>query len=322
MNIAVIDDFGKKNHKYFSFESQKEFDLNFEHNRDDNISHGERVVRTFYKYNKSNVTIQIICVRSMGLKECFQCLLGMNIDMILLCFTIKDKSIYNQITEWIDLLVSKGAIIICSCSNNIKGEDFGFPANHPAVLGVIQGVFLVADHFYFDSKGYDKYLIYADAAPEFIKVSANRYCIFGGTSKAVPKFAAGFVNALERGKVDKSNIVDYLSEYSCIKDDVLFKQCKTGKLWDVQKTEVNTLMKIVNVLDKYLTEPIDTVIFRDVSINDIWVTEEIFAEILIDLFKLFDLQVKIEDLHFCEFMSVHSLARFIEKQGVHIKNEL
>lgn len=320
MNIVVMDDFGEENENYYFFESQREFDLHFEHNRDDNISHGERVVRTFYKYNKSNVTIHIISVRAMGIIESFQCLLNMNFDMLLLCFTIKDKSIYNQIAEWIDLFVSKRAIVICSCSNNTKGEGFGFPANHPAVLGVAQGAFLAADQFYFDNNDKDskgKCYIHADASPEFIKILENQYCIFGGTSKAVPKFAVGLVNALELGKADKRNIADYLRNYSSFKDDILFKQCKEGKIWDVEKTEVKTLMKIVNVLNEYLTEPINAIEFKDVSINDIWIAEDNFAEILINLFERFDLQVQIEDLHFCEFMSVHSLARFIEKQGVH-----
>ncbi len=324
MNIVVIDDFGEKNKNFYSFESQREFDLHFEDIRDDKISHGERVVRTFYKYNKSKVMIQIICVRTMGIVKCFQCLLDLDIDMVLLCFTIKDRSIYLKITDLIDLLIDKGAIFICSCSNNAKGKDFGFPANHPAVLGVVQGAFLVADQFYFDNNDKDskgKCYIHADASPEFIKISANRYCIFGGTSKAAPKFAAGLANALEWGNADRSNITDYLRNYSCFENDILFKQCKEGKIWDVGKTKVKTLMKIVNVLNEYLIEPIDTIKFKDISINDIWVTEETFAKILIDLFECFDLQLQIEDLHFCEFMSVHSLARFIEKQGVHNKYE-
>lgn len=177
--------------------------------------HGTLVVNTIYKYINENLHIDVynICNSIKGNSDVLIAALedliyDNDVKIILICAVINRIDV-EPIEKLLKRLYEKGKIIIVSSSN--KGVH-SYPAISKYVIGVGRGAFLGKNEFSIDYQS--EIQITGDVMPEFIKLNNNRYRIFSGTSKAVPKVLGYILEAYSHGAGKLNEILDYISVYA------------------------------------------------------------------------------------------------------------
>lgn len=195
--VHVIDKVGLK---------KKDIKLNY---------HGTLVVNTIYKYINENLHIDVynICNSIKGNSDVLIAALedliyDNDVKIILICAVINRIDV-EPIEKLLKRLYEKGKIIIVSSSN--KGFH-SYPAISKYVIGVGRGAFLGKNEFCIDYKS--EIQIIGDVMPEFIKLNNNRYRIFSGTSKAVPKVLEYIMEAYNHGAYKLEEILKYMDTYA------------------------------------------------------------------------------------------------------------
>ena len=171
-------------------------------NHDNKSLHSTLVINTLVKYTGSSLIEKIYLYNVFGrenkgsgiatISALEDIIIKNEVDFLIMAMTLTNKERYEYIENLCKRITSSGITMIAADSNRFT-EEKRYPFSFDCVYGISQGAFVKKPFFCVDDM--ETKHISGDAAPEFICYGKNNYCLFGGTSKAVPKFLASIINA-------------------------------------------------------------------------------------------------------------------------------
>ena len=135
------------------------------------------------------------------------------IAVVMMSLTLTELSRMETVHELCSEISRSGTLMIAAGHNRPVENTIYFPAYFDEVIGVLSGSFRKTPFFRCTDK---KSMVYGDASPEFIRIPDDRYILFGGTSKAVPKLAAHILNTSQSERFDIDHIYPELKKQSAI----------------------------------------------------------------------------------------------------------
>lgn len=232
-----------------------------------------------------------------------------DIDFLVMAMTLSNAERYDYIENLCKRITSLG-IMIFAADSNIASEDIYYPFSFDCVYGISQASFFKEP--YYCIKNILKKHILGDATPEFISCRNNNYILFGGTSKAVPKFLAFIINSFSSKKVVKNeNIVELIEKSSLSEEDNCIDKLKGHIFEDTDNRSV------YDDLCEFITEmPLDLREYG--AITPSFRLEKLRSYNLVVflnyIFERFSLKVKLENLKYNDFITLSDLCCYIERQ--------
>ena len=232
-----------------------------------------------------------------------------DVNFLLMSVTLTNKERYEQTKKLCQRIYSSGITIIAADSNR-PTEDICYPFSFDCVYGISQGAFSEKPFFCIDDAGTKH--ISGDASPEFICCGENNYCLFGGTSKAVPKFLAVLINAFaEENDTSCERIAEWIKDNALSEMDNTIRQIKENSFTPIYKKEVyDTLCSHISDyptdLSKYgkLTP---SFVLTQLDSNELYA-------FLVYILKKFSINTRPDDMRYTDFSSAGSLCAYIGGQ--------
>lgn len=315
--IAVIDTALNTENLLENMHSKIEIKDYFYH--DSKPLHSTLVINTLIKYMDSNLIEKIFlynvfCGENKGsgiatILALEDIIIKSDVDFMIMAITLNNKERYEYIENLCKKITSLGITIIAADSNRFT-EKKCYPFSFDCVYGISQGAFVKKPFFCVDDMKIKHIL--GDAAPEFICYGKNNYCLFGGTSKAVPKFLASIINAFSgKNDIGSKKIKEWVKANSLSSEDNTIRQIKENNYHVVYQQE------IYDILCKYISEcPIDMSKHGELtpSFHMGQLGSHDLALFLIYILKKFNIDTRLEDMRYTDFASLGNLCAYIGGQ--------
>lgn len=231
-----------------------------------------------------------------------------NVDFLIMSITLTNELRYEQAKNLCKRITALGTTIIAADSNRVIKEKC-YPFSFECVYGISQGAFWKKPFFSVDNL--EQRHILGDASPEFICFGKDNYQLFGGTSKAVPKFLSSILNSFPEWKnLGCKGIEEWVKNSSLLKEDNAISEVKDSSL-------ICTYSKATyETLYKYICEcPIDIrkygIITPSFQMGQLGSYN--LASVLIYVLNKFNINAKLEDMVYSEFSSLGNLCSYIER---------
>ena len=328
MNIAIID--SKINPLIINndFNCNNTYDvINFTDYNDvgeTDIFHADMVINTIIKYLNVPLHFYVYSVtdiknngNSIYVIEALKDILTKNdIKIVIMSLTISNEKNNKEIQKICNEISESGKFILAANGNNENIECY--PAKCNNVIGVNRGSFLKHNDFCFNKN--KNIQVIGDASPEFIKISNGNFKLFGGTSKATPKMIKHIYDGILQGANNYILMQEYLEDKSCHEKNNILKICNNPIINDTHNTNFECLKIIINNINTILGKSLltyESLIKEDKSVFEIIDNEDILIKLINNILLLNNNNnVNIDEIHFNNFKSVHSLARFIYNKNI------
>jgi acyl carrier protein len=206
-------------------------------------------------------------------------------------------------------MTSLGITIIAADSNKFI-ENKCYPFSFDCVYGVSQGMFSKNPFFY--TVDIEKKHIIGDATPEFVCCGSNNYCLFSGTSKAVPKFLAAIINVFSKEKeISCEKIEEWVRNNSLSAEDNTILCLKGNYSVPFYRIE------IYDTLCSYIDEcSVDIRKYGEIapSFNLENLGSHDLAVFIVYIMEKFNIKSKLDDIRYTDFATLGSLCAYIGGQ--------
>lgn len=233
-----------------------------------------------------------------------------DVDVIIMSVTLTSMKRYEQIEKLCKRITSSGIMIIAADSNKFT-EEKCYPFSFEHVYGISQGAFSVQPFFCVENM--ETKHIMGDAEPEFICCGENMYNLFGGTSKAVPKFLAAIINAFaDENDITSEKIEKWIKKNSLSAEDNTICQIKNAS----DPLEYNNA--VYNTLCSYINEcPIDLGKYGRLS-PSFDLGQLVSSDLYMFLFYIlerFGIYIRPDDMKYTDFSSIGNLCIYIGERN-------
>ncbi len=284
--------------------------------RDTKATHSAMVINILLKYINSDL-IEKIYLYNIFTKEhqgsglaAFNALEDIlknnDVDIIIMSVTLANKERYEQTKDICKRLALSGVTIIAADSNR-PSEGLCYPFSFDCVYGISQGAFTEKPYFCVNDMGTKH--ISGDAEAEFINCGNIGPCLFGGTSKAVPKFASAIINAFaDENDNSCDKIEEWIKKSALSEEDNIIRQIRENAL------SCEFSQEILDELYGYISEcPTDISCFGEIS-----PTFELCELGSCELYKFitfmlnkFRISATPEDMRYTDFATIGSFCAYI-----------
>lgn len=286
---------------------------------DNKAMHSSMVINTIIKYTDADLIEKIYLYnvfnkehRGSGLKviSALEDIIQKNdTDFLIMSITLTNEDRYDYIESLCKRITASETIIIASDSNKLT-KDVCYPFSFDCVYGISQGAF--SKNPFFCVKDIERKHIIGDAAPEFIWCGKNNYCLFGGTSKAVPKFLASIINAFSNKRdISCEKIEEWVKNDSLsLEDNTIFQ------LKDVSSVPVYS-KEIYDSICRYIREfSIDISKYGDITplFNLVHLENNELSMFLRYILKKFGINTSLDNMRYSDFASLGKLCVYIGRQ--------
>lgn len=286
---------------------------------DNKAMHSSMVINTLLKYTDADL-IEKIYLYNVFVEEnkgsglatisALEDVIQKNeVDFLIMSMTLNNIDRYEYTENLCQIITALGITVIAADSNRIAKDKY-YPFSFECVYGISQGAFV--DKPFFSVYDIETKHILGDAAPEFIYCGEKKYCLFGGTSKATPKFLAVILNAFsEKNDRSSKKIREWVKTNSLSADVNIIHKIKENFSNTVYCKKVyDTLYRYISVcpidIRKY-GELTPSFYLGQLESNDL-------AVFLVYILKKFNIDKRPEDMRFIDFSSLGNFCAYIGRQ--------
>lgn len=322
MKIGIIDnginkDIIMDNVKINSYNDFTPFEENRrEKERTNKGTHSTLVMHTIEKYSNEMQEYYLYNIMNSEnngsiisvMKAMNDILYNDEIKIIVLSLTVSNKNYLDKLQGICSELVKKNKIIVASESN--YGKLISYPAGLKDVIGVGKGAFIDGNQYIYNK--FNEIQAKDDILSEFIPVRDGRYRLFGGTSKANPKFIRHIIQGISIGADNFSLLEEYLDNNSSYENSN-----KIDIMWDnddgkiVDKNIVNKVIKEMKKSDCFFIEDMTKDNFR---FNDIIIEVSNLDLVFFNILNEFGIDISLDRIPSYCLQSINSFANFIGRK--------
>lgn len=287
--------------------------------RDTNAVHSALVINTLLKYTDASFIEKIYLYnvfnkenRGSGIStvNALEDILQKNdVDFLLMSITLSNEERYKYCESLCEKIVSAGTTIVASDSNRFM-ESRCYPFSFECVYGVSRGEFLESPFFCVDD--IKKKHIFGDSVAEFVHYGENDYMLFGGNSKAVPKFLAEIINAMsKKSHFNRENVEAWIIEKSLPEDKNLL--CKRNRPIYLSDDRIRIYDKICNYIREY---PIGMNEYGSISpsFELIQLGSCDLVRFLVFVLERFDISTRLDLMTYTDFETLGDFCNYIGRQ--------
>ncbi len=317
LKIAVIDT--ALNIESLPKKIQNKVELKNYFNCNNTALHSSMVINTLLKYTDANLIEKIYLYNIFGkdnkgsgiavISALESIIIKNDIDFLIMSMTLTNKDRYKYIEKLCNKITSLGITIIAADSNKFT-ENKCYPFSFDCVYGVSQGMFSENPFFY--TVDIKKKHIIGDATPEFVYCGNNTYFLFGGTSKAVPKFLAAIINDFSKEEeINCEKIEEWVKNNSLSAEDNTILCLKENYSVPSYSTE------IYDTLCRYIDEcSIDIRKYGEISPS--FHLEKLESHdlvvFIVYIMERFNIKSSLDDIRYTDFVNLGSLCAYIGGQ--------
>ena len=281
--------------------------------------HSSMVINTLLKYTDANLIEKIYLYNVFGkenkgsgiavISALENIIIKNDVDFLIMSMTLTNKDRYEYIEKLCNKMTSLGITIISADSNHFI-ENKCYPFSFDCVYGVSQGMFSKTPFFY--TVDIEKKHIIGDATPEFICCGNNNYYLFGGTSKAVPKFLATIINDFsEEKEISCEKIEEWVRNNSLSAEDNTILCLKENYSVPFYSTE------IYGTLCSYISEcSVDIRKYGEIvpSFHLAKLGSHDLVVFIVYIMERFNIKSRLDNMRYTDFATLGSLCAYIGGQ--------